>query len=164
MTSKLKPVLLLALVFFAGIAVGIIGTRAATRHFFAHRINPDWIADRMERELASELSLTADQTNRIHEIFQESRRELQELRKQFGPRFGEIMKEVEKKIGETLSPEQNAKYEKLLKEKKAQWRPPGGPQKPPFGKPRPGERERERERLGLPPKTNAVSTPPPAEQ
>lgn len=159
MSSKLKPLLLLVLVFVAGIAVGVLGTRVVARKLIAHRVNPDWIADRMERELAADLSLTAEQTNKVHEIFIESRRQLQELRQQFGPRFGEIMKDAEKKIADTLTAEQKVKYEVLLKEKKAQWRPPGGPQKPPYGnKPRFGPRERPG-----PPGTNNASNVVPAE-
>jgi hypothetical protein len=134
MPSKFKPWLLLVLVFFAGIATGIIGTRHVIRNFGPRLIgNPDWIRDRMERELGSELSLNAEQQAKVHKIFQDSQRDLGELRKEFGPRFGEIMKRSEKQIEEVLTLEQQAKYEKFLQEKKALWRPPGNSPKPPFG-------------------------------
>ena len=125
MNTKAKPILLLLLVFFAGIAVGVIGTRVAIRqmmHRFTH--DPSAIRDRIEKELSDDLRLSPEQRKQVHEIMVQSHEQMKQLRAEFQPRFMEVTGKAEKEIAAVLTPEQQVKYKKLLQDRKQLWRPP----------------------------------------
>ena len=66
--KRLKLILLFALVFAAGIFVGVVGTRVAVRHFFRLAVNdPDFLRLRAERELTRKLKLDAAQQATVHQ-------------------------------------------------------------------------------------------------
>ena len=121
--NKAKPILVLCLVFLAGIAVGVIGTRIVVRQAIQRMArNPDLMRERIEREITTRLALSSDQQSKVHAILLRSQREAQQLRREFQPRFTEIMDQAEHDVSETLTPEQRDKFEKLLKEKRPLWR------------------------------------------
>ena len=123
--KKTKPILLLALVFFAGVAVGVVGTRGVLRNMMHHWAkDPAAIRDRIEKDLVSRLDLTPEQQKQVHEIMMRSHEQLRQLRSEFGPRFMEITKKSEGDISALLTPEQQTKYKKMLEERKQLWRPP----------------------------------------
>ncbi|MBA4149156.1 MAG: hypothetical protein H0X66_13665 [Verrucomicrobia bacterium] len=130
-----KPILVLLLVFLAGLAVGVAGTRYVVRKQFEHAAREGgFFRDRMERELLNNLNLSAEQQEEVKKIFTRRWEEFRQLRTEFHPRFTNIAARTEADIKAVLTPEQRVEFEKLVKEKKALWRPPGGkPDRPPEG-------------------------------
>ena len=123
--SKAKPILVLCLVFAAGIAVGVIGTRIVVRQTIQKIArNPDLMRERIERDITARLELSSDQQSKVHTVLLKSQHDVQQLRRDFQPRFIEIMDRTEHEIADTLTPDQREKFENLLKEKRPLWRPP----------------------------------------
>ncbi len=131
--KKLKPILLIVLVFASGVVAGVVGTRLVVRRMVQTAFqNPEIIRERIENDLAVELSLTPEQRPKVHEVIIRSHEEIRKLREDLQPRFIETMKRAENEIAATLTPEQKEKFEKMAKEKKMLWRPPMPFGKPPF--------------------------------
>ncbi len=115
--NKLKPVLLLALVFFAGIAIGVAGTRIAVRHFVRQAIqHPEIIRGKIERDLTRKLRLDPQQRLKVREILIGSHDKLKALRQEFRPRFAVIVQGAQDEISAVLTPEQQKKFEQLRAE------------------------------------------------
>lgn len=121
--NKAKPILVLCLVFIAGIAVGAIGTRIVVRQAIQRMArNPDLMRERIEREITSRLALSPDQQAKVHTILLRSQHDAQQLRREFQPQFAEIFDRTEHDVSEILTPDQRERFEKLLKEKRPLWR------------------------------------------
>jgi hypothetical protein len=115
--NKLKPFLLLALVFFAGIAIGVAGTRIAVRHFVRQAIqHPEIIRGKIERDLTRKLRLDPQQRLKVREILIGSHDKLKSLRQEFRPRFVVIVQSAQDEISTVLTPEQQKKFEQLRTE------------------------------------------------
>ena len=122
--KKLKPWLLIFTVFFAGMAVGVVGTRIVVRKIIQRVVeNPDLMRDRIERDLASNLKLTPEQRTQAHEVLVNSQRKIRELRSEFQPRLLEILDDAELQISEKLTPEQRERLQQFLIEKRKVWKP-----------------------------------------
>ena len=109
-----KSILLLVLVFVAGIAVGVVGTRTAVRHFVQRAIaQPERAQNFVERDLSRSLRLDETQRAKLHDILTESRGQLRELRVQFQPQMALVMSNANVKISALLTPEQAARFEEF---------------------------------------------------
>jgi hypothetical protein len=107
-----KSFLLLVLVFLAGIAVGVVGTRTVARHLVRRAIaEPERLQNFVERDLAWKLRLDKPQRVRLHEILTESRGQLRELRQQFQPQTAMVLSNANAQISALLTPEQSARFE-----------------------------------------------------
>lgn len=123
--KNLKPWLLVALVFCAGVAVGVIGTRIAVARYIKRLVeNPNAMRLRIERDLTVQLKLTSDQRQKVHAVITDAQSQIDDLRRDFRPRFVAIMDKAQEEISKTLTPEQRVEFEKLVKEKKQMWQPP----------------------------------------
>ena len=109
-----KSILLLVLVFIAGIAVGVVGTRTAGRHF-VQRVSaqPERAQNFVERDLSRSLRLDEAQRAKLHDILTESRGQLRELREHFQPQMALVMSNANVKISALLTPEQAARFEEF---------------------------------------------------
>lgn len=102
-----KSILLLALVFFAGLAVGVVGTRIVVRHVVRQAImHPERMQSLMERNLTRRLQLDSDQQVKVHAILTDTRGQLSNLRKQFQPQAAKVLHDADQKISALLTPEQ----------------------------------------------------------
>jgi hypothetical protein len=109
-----KSILLLILVFFAGLAVGVVGTRIVVRHVVQTAINhPERVQSLMERNLTRRLSLDNEQQVKLHDILTDARGQLTDLRKEFQPQAATILTNADQKISALLTPDQQARYEKF---------------------------------------------------
>ena len=109
-----KSILLLALVFFTGIVLGVVGTRAVTRHFARMAIaHPERMQFFIERNLGRRLHLDADQQAQLHDILTDTRGQMKTVREEFRPKVEEIFTNTDTKIEAMLTPEQQARYEKI---------------------------------------------------
>jgi Spy/CpxP family protein refolding chaperone len=116
--KKLRPWIVIALVFAAGLIVGAGGTRFAIRKVIERVMNdPSLVQDKIERNLARELKLTPDQRSQVHEIVERSQGELRQLRAEFRPRLGQILRRSEREIRAVLKDAQQEKFDRLLKRK-----------------------------------------------
>lgn len=112
--KRWKSILLITLVFFAGIVLGVVGTRAATRHFTRLAItHPERVQFAIERSLTRRLRLDADQQTKLHTILTDTRSQMKTLREEFRPRVQAIYSETDTNIEAILTPDQQAKYEKI---------------------------------------------------
>ena len=122
--KKLKPWLLIFAVFFAGVAVGVFGTRLVVRRVIQRvAANPDLMRTKIERDLVSSLKLTPEQRGQAHDVLVNSQKKIRELRTEFQPRLLEILDDAESQISEKLTSEQREKLQQFLKEKRKIWKP-----------------------------------------
>ena len=130
-----KSIFLLALVFVAGIAVGVVGTRTAGRRFVPRAIvQPERAQNFMERDLSRSLRLDEVQRAKLHDILTESRGQLRELREHFQPQMALVMSNTNLKISALLTPEQAARFEEFKRANRLFPRPQR-PLPPPNGLP-----------------------------
>lgn len=112
--KRWKSILLLALVFFAGVVLGVAGTRAVTRHLTRMAIaHPERVQFVIERSLTRRLHLTTDQQAQLHDILTDTRTQMKTLREEFRPKVQAIYLDTDTKIDAILTPDQQAKYEKI---------------------------------------------------
>jgi hypothetical protein len=109
-----KSILLLVLVFTAGLVVGIVGTRIAARHFIQRIMTqPERFQQFMERDLAWNLRLDGDQRAQLHDILTASRTQLREIRKQIQPQTAVVYSNANAQITALLTPAQQARFEQF---------------------------------------------------
>jgi hypothetical protein len=109
-----KSLLLLALVFFAGAAVGVVGTRVVVRRVVQQAIaHPEKMQSLMERNLTRKLRLDNDQQVKLHGILTDARGQLSGLRREFQPQAAAVLHGADDKIAALLTPDQQARYEKF---------------------------------------------------
>jgi hypothetical protein len=115
-----KAILVLTLVFIAGIAVGVLGTRVVVRSYLQAAIaHPERIQVVIERNLTRKLRLDGEQRAELADILTDTRGELHTLRVQYQPQAAEILRKADARIAKLLTPEQLARYEELKKQNQA---------------------------------------------
>ena len=67
------------------------------------------------RYLTKELGLTPEQTEQVRRILDETRQEFLQLRNEMRPRFEEIRRRSRERLRAVLTPEQQAKFEELMR-------------------------------------------------
>ena len=109
-----KSILLLLFVFFAGLVVGVVGTRIAVRHFVQRAIlQPERVQLMVERDLSWKLRLDRDQRVKLHEILSDSRVQLREIRQQIQPQTALIFSNANTQIAAMLTSDQQAAFERF---------------------------------------------------
>ena len=112
--KKWKSILLLALVFLAGLAMGVVGTRIVVRRTVQQAlIHPEKVQSVLERNLTRRLRLEPGQQAQLRVILTDTREQLSTLRQQFQPQAAEVLRGADEKISALLTPEQRARYEKI---------------------------------------------------
>ena len=112
-----KSILLLGLVFLAGIGVGALGVRVAVRRAVQQAVaHPERVHLLAEHNLARKLRLDEAQRGQLHEIMTAARGQLRELRRDFQPKLSAVTQDTEEKISALLTPEQLARFKKIKKE------------------------------------------------
>jgi Spy/CpxP family protein refolding chaperone len=115
--KNLKPILVLILVFAAGIVVGSVVTRRVAIGMVRRAVqNPELIRERAQRDLVCRLNLTAEQHKEVDAIFQDTQRQLRELRRKNQPEFFEIMSNAQARMSAQLTPEQREKFQRYRSE------------------------------------------------
>jgi Spy/CpxP family protein refolding chaperone len=109
-----KSILLLVLVFCAGLAAGIVGTRIFVRRAVQQAmVHPEKMQILMERNLTRRLQLDNGQQAKLHAVLTDTRQQLNDLHKQYQPQAVELWRGTDSKISAFLTPEQQAKFEKM---------------------------------------------------
>jgi hypothetical protein len=113
----LKPIIVLVLVFIAGISVGVVVTRTIIKRDIRRAIvQPELVRLRIERELTRELVLNAAQQRKLDEILITMQQEIAKARKEGQPRLRPILAGAQQRLNEILTPEQQEKFEKYQAE------------------------------------------------
>ena len=120
-----KLSLLLALVFLAGVMAGVVGTRIAIRHWVNTAIQrPQNFQMLLERNLRWRLHLDARQRVEVHRILTDTRIQLRDLRQEYRPQVVAVLTNTEAQISAILTPEQEARFEKMQQENRQFFPPP----------------------------------------
>ena len=115
--KNFKSILLLALVFFAGVVIGVVATRSVVRHVVRDAIlHPEKVQAVMERNLTRRLRLDNEQQAELQQILSDAHGQLKDLRRQSRPQLAEIFSNANGQIIAILTPEQQARFEKLKQE------------------------------------------------
>lgn len=108
--KRLGALALVAVVFLLGLAAGVLGDRLA---------GPRWGRERPHRGgppalegyfLGDDLELTADQQERLDEVFRRQRRKFEQLHSDIRPQVEDLMEETRGQVEEILTPEQLERY------------------------------------------------------
>ncbi len=78
--------------------------------------------ERHLRYLVRELNLDEKQTEQVRQILEETRREFLQLRNEMRPRFEEIRRRSHERLRAVLRPEQQAKFEELIRREEQEHR------------------------------------------
>lgn len=115
--KRLKPWLLLALVFLVGVIVGVAGTRLVIRRIAREAaLHPGLVQKAAEHRLARRLRLDANQRERLDQILTETRNQMQSLRQQYRPQAVLVFSNANAQINELLTPDQRERFEKFKEE------------------------------------------------
>jgi hypothetical protein len=112
--KTLKLLLLVGLVFFAGVVAGVVGTRVVIRHWMRSAIErPQMVQTLIEHRLQWRLKLDADQQAQVHQILADTRGQLKALRQEYHPQAVVIISNADAKISALLTPAQQKRFEKM---------------------------------------------------
>ena len=113
--QRLKPWLVLAVIFLAGIVTGSALTIAWSSHFFrppgAAQMKSRWLAHLTER-----LKLSPDQQSKIEPILTEAGNQMQSLHHDEMDHITQIMEKTNSQIAAILTPDQQVELQKMEKE------------------------------------------------
>jgi Spy/CpxP family protein refolding chaperone len=126
--KTLKLLALITLVFMAGVAAGVVGTRLVIRHWVNTAIQrPENFQLLLERNLRRQLRLDARQRVEVHRILTDARVQLRDLRQEYRPQVVAVLTNTEAQISAVLTPEQEARFERMQQENQhfLQPAPPG---------------------------------------
>jgi Spy/CpxP family protein refolding chaperone len=101
------------LIFLLGFTAGALALNAYRRW---ERGRPPLSPEQRFARLAENLKLNADQKAQVQKIFDETRNELQGLRKESEPRVGEIRKKADERLQKVLTPEQWTQFQQMRNE------------------------------------------------
>jgi hypothetical protein len=117
--KTLKLLLLVGLVFLAGVVAGVVGTRVAIRHWMRSAIQrPQMVQALVEHRLQWRLQLDADQQAQVHQILSDAHNQLKELRQEYHPQAVVIISNADAKISALLTPAQQKRFEKMKQRNK----------------------------------------------
>ncbi len=115
--KNLKAILLLLLVFIAGITVGSVATRYFIKRDIRRAVvRPELVRLRIERELTRELDLTPAQQTRLGNILVTLQQDIARARKERNHRIRPIFQQAQNSIHEMLNQTQQEKFERYLAE------------------------------------------------
>jgi Spy/CpxP family protein refolding chaperone len=113
----LKPIIVLLLVFAAGICVGVVSARVVIRRSIRQAVRqPELVRLRIERDLTRVLDLEPAQQAKLEEILISTQQQVATARQERQPRFRAILADTQKRISDILTPEQREKFEKIQAE------------------------------------------------
>ena len=116
MNQPWKMVLLLTGIFVAGGVTGAFVTLKVVREKFAQRPMPEQWAPMHLKRLAERLDLKPEQMEQLRPIIRRNMDELNRLRTYAMGETKAVLERMEREVGDKLTPEQRAKFEKLNQE------------------------------------------------
>ena len=112
-----KSILLLALVFFAGIVIGVVGARIMVRRAVQQAVlHPEQAQMIVERNIARRLRLDGGQRMKLHQILSDAHEQVWDLRREYQPQMIVVVSNAVQQIEIILTPDQQTRFEKLKEE------------------------------------------------
>jgi len=116
-----KAIALIFLVFFLGVALGVVGTRLVSARTFAdaergpslHSGAPAG-QQRVMSRMTQDLGLTPDQQRQVSEILLDMQGKYGSVRQQVNPQYEQIRNDGHDRIRQVLTAEQRPKFEAFL--------------------------------------------------
>ena len=119
MVSPWKVILATLVIFIAGLVTGAIGVQRLLKprgpQPRGEVVHPWMLRDNFRAELERRLQLTPEQSERIERITREGQERVREISSLVTPEIQAELKAVREEIRETLTPEQRAKFEEMLR-------------------------------------------------
>lgn len=116
-----KTILGVILVFVFGmLAGGLVTGKILQRRL---RQGAPAVSEIIVRRLSVSLHLDQQQREQLRTIVGEAQQEMEAVRKQVQPQFAEVFDRAENRVREMLRPEQREKFEEIVVEGRAKWRP-----------------------------------------
>ncbi|NQU11113.1 hypothetical protein HQ590_10005 [bacterium] len=124
-----KAALGVALIFLLGMAAGGLLTAKLLQHKMRWVAlgGPPVVGDIIVRRLSWQLRLDRTQREQVRGVMTDTQRELEVLRTRIRPEARRILTAAEEHVRAVLRPEQAARFDRLLAERKARWGPGGPP-------------------------------------
>ena len=117
---KIWVALTLLVVFALGVAAGVFGER-----YLMHKRSNRPAAARTPFPLlapvAKALALTAEQQDKLREVFKRSDERMKDLDTEIHGRLREVRAQLKGEVDAVLTPEQRAKLEELIQKERAKW-------------------------------------------
>jgi Spy/CpxP family protein refolding chaperone len=120
--SKWKIVLYLAAIFAAGGVSGWVVAAKTTKEKMLSPPAPKEISTHFCDRLASKMSLSPDQSQKIREISERYAKEFDALRHEHGRRIRQAISNRNAEINAILTPEQQAQFEQIERERREAFR------------------------------------------
>jgi hypothetical protein len=115
--KNFKPILLLALVFIAGVVIGAVANRSLVRHAVRQSINhPDMVQTAFEQQMDHRLRLDNDQQAKLHDIFATAHLKMREIQLQVRPQTAQVASNVDLQVSGMLDADQLRRYQELKSE------------------------------------------------
>jgi len=127
--SRLTIALYVGLIFASGTVLGVfVHSLYTVAHAESVKSNPkpEDVRKRWMSEMQTRLKLSPDQSTKINVISDETRARFHEVRHRMDPEMEKIGKEQREKVLSVLTPEQQAEYDKMLKERDERQKQNGG--------------------------------------
>jgi Spy/CpxP family protein refolding chaperone len=125
--SRLTIAFYVGLIFACGVALGVFGHSLYVVTTVASKtLKPEELRKKRLAEMQVRMKLSDDQVSRINSIYDETRAKFHEVRERYRPEMDSLEKVQRDKVRAVLSPEQQAEYEKMLKEREEQQKQNGG--------------------------------------
>src|SRR5882762_3338499 len=112
MSAQVKPWLVLAVIFVAGILTGVALTIGLSGHFM-HAPGEAQMKKHLIARYMKELNLTAEQQAKIEPILNEAATKIQGIHHEEVDRFSQIFKTTDEQVSAFLTPEQKALLQKM---------------------------------------------------
>ena len=115
-----KAIAGIVLVFVLGMLAGGLVTVGVIRHKLM--TNPSQaVANAVVRRLSWELRLNAAQREQLRGIVAEAQGQIKLVRREIQPEVAKILDDAVAKVRATLRPEQQAKFDRIVAERRAKW-------------------------------------------
>jgi hypothetical protein len=125
--SRLTIAFYVGLIFVSGVVLGVFGhSLYAVTVVNSKSPKPEDVRKKRLAEMQSRMKLSDDQVAKINSIYDETRARFHEVRHRMDPEMEKIGKEQREKVRSVLSPDQQAEYEKMLKEQDEHQKQNGG--------------------------------------
>ena len=116
---------------FAAIVIFLLGFTAGALALNGYRrwVRSGGEVSRQNRfeQMLDRLQLSADQKTQVHQILGDTRSQLQALRKESEPRFGEIRRQADERLQKVLTPDQWKQFQQERDEVRTRGRRRDGP-------------------------------------
>jgi hypothetical protein len=124
--SRLTIALYVGLIFASGAVLGVFGHSLYAVSTVKSNPTPEALRKKKLAEMQSRLKLSDEQFTKINSIYDETRARFHEVRHRMDPEMEKIGKEQREKVRSVLSSNQQAEYEKMLKEQDEHQKQTGG--------------------------------------